>query len=172
MFYFTYFFVVLLHKWYVLIAGLKVGGIPLYRLLIHDWTKFTKSEFGPYARKHYGGYYPKSIFEAPVGYTDKLRSEVEQEYIVALNSHYKHNLHHWNHWVKDGVAQEMPEVYVREMLADFFAAGRTYQKSWNITAWLQNNIFKMNLHPNTRTLLYGLLREFGYVVYRERVIDL
>ena len=37
---------VLRHKWFVLVAGLKVGA-PLWRLLIHDWSKFTAAEWGP-----------------------------------------------------------------------------------------------------------------------------
>jgi hypothetical protein len=28
------------HKWFVLLAGIKTGA-PLWRLLIHDWSKFA-----------------------------------------------------------------------------------------------------------------------------------
>lgn len=41
------------HKWFVLIAGLQTGA-PLWRLLIHDWSKFLPSEWIPYARYFYG----------------------------------------------------------------------------------------------------------------------
>lgn len=40
------------HKWFVLLAGLRVRA-PLWRLLIHDWSKFTPSEWGPYVRFFY-----------------------------------------------------------------------------------------------------------------------
>jgi len=45
------------HKWFVFRAGLKLK-VSIWRLLIHDWTKFLPSEFFPYLRKFYG----------PVGY--------------------------------------------------------------------------------------------------------
>jgi hypothetical protein len=41
------------HKWFVLLAGLKTGA-PLWRLIIHDWSKFTPAERGPYVRPFYG----------------------------------------------------------------------------------------------------------------------
>jgi hypothetical protein len=47
---------VLRHKWWVLVAGLKVGA-PLWRLLIHDWSKFTPAEWGPYVATFYGDRY-------------------------------------------------------------------------------------------------------------------
>lgn len=43
---------VLRHKWFVLVAGLKTGA-PLWRLLIHDWSKFLPCEWGPYTRTFY-----------------------------------------------------------------------------------------------------------------------
>lgn len=167
MFYFTYFFVVLLHKWYVLVAGLRVGGIPFHRLLIHDWTKFTKEEFGQYARKYYGGYYPKSLLEAPLGYTGRLNFEVKQEYLAAWRHHYTKNDHHWQYWIGYDEPQEMSEIAIREMLADWFAASRSYTGSWLLTDWLQVNLPKINIHTNTRIELYQLLREFGYEIYDE-----
>jgi len=41
------------HKWFVFLAGLRVGGIPLWRLLIHDWSKFTPAEWRPYVQSFY-----------------------------------------------------------------------------------------------------------------------
>lgn len=41
------------HKWFVLLAGLQTGA-PLWRLLIHDWSKFLPSEWIPYATFFYG----------------------------------------------------------------------------------------------------------------------
>lgn len=35
----NYFKYVIRHKWFVFIAGLQTGA-PLWRLIIHDWTKF------------------------------------------------------------------------------------------------------------------------------------
>lgn len=44
---------IILHKWYVLLAGIHYKA-PLWRLLIHDWSKFLPSEWLPYASYFYG----------------------------------------------------------------------------------------------------------------------
>lgn len=47
---------VLLHKWYVLRAGIVVGGwsLPwLWRLLVHDLSKFSRAEWTPYVVNFY-----------------------------------------------------------------------------------------------------------------------
>ena len=43
---------VLLHKWYVLLEGFRLG-VPLWRLIIHDWDKFLPGEWIPYANAFY-----------------------------------------------------------------------------------------------------------------------
>ena len=43
---------VIRHKWWVLVAGLRTKA-PLWRLLIHDWSKFTPAEWTPYVRSFY-----------------------------------------------------------------------------------------------------------------------
>lgn len=52
---FRYLSYVLRHKWWVLVAGLRTGA-PLWRLLIHDWSKFLPAEWGGYVRAFYGRY--------------------------------------------------------------------------------------------------------------------
>lgn len=76
---------VLRHKWFVFLAGLKTGA-PLWRLIIHDWTKFLPSEWIPYARTFY----------APDGSKQCLES---LEFNVAWLKHIHRNSHHWQHWV-------------------------------------------------------------------------
>lgn len=49
---FKYLSYVIRHKWFVLVAGLKTGA-PLWRLLIHDWSKFTPAEWSPYVLNFY-----------------------------------------------------------------------------------------------------------------------
>lgn len=46
---------VLAHKWFVFIAGLRTGA-PLWRLVIHDWSKLTPREWGAYVASFYGGW--------------------------------------------------------------------------------------------------------------------
>lgn len=49
-YYLTY---LLKHKWFVFVAGRKVRA-PVWRLLVHDWSKFLPSEWGAYADHFYG----------------------------------------------------------------------------------------------------------------------
>ena len=53
--FFKYLSYIIRHKYYVLVAGLKVRA-PLFRLIIHDWSKFLPYEFAPYMNYFYGKY--------------------------------------------------------------------------------------------------------------------
>lgn len=44
---------VLRHKLYVYRACIRLG-VPRWRALVHDWTKFLPGQWGPYARYFYG----------------------------------------------------------------------------------------------------------------------
>jgi len=50
---FRYLSYVLRHKWFVFVAGRRTGA-PLWRLIIHDWTKFLPCEWFPYVENFYG----------------------------------------------------------------------------------------------------------------------
>lgn len=147
-----YVWATLRHKWFVLLAGLKLGGIPLWRLLIHDWTKFTPSELPYYNRQFFG---------------DKGDPE---GFAAAWLHHQNHNQHHWEYWKtrsdhsKGGSGAvdgwlPMPEVYVREMVADWLGASRTYSDSMEIAPWLNSYYHKMRFHPTTVARLRGVLAE-------------
>lgn len=120
------------HKWYVLLAGLRLR-VPLWRLLIHDWTKLLPGEAIPYVRHFYGG---------PPNGAALDRS-------VAL--HKRRNAHHWEYW--DGRA--MPAVLVREMVADWLGAARS--KGGDAAAWYAANRDVVRLHPDARALVEQLL---------------
>ena len=102
------------HKWFVLRAGLKTKA-PLWRLLIHDWSKMTPAEWGPYVRSFYG----------PQPRTDAAKCAFNAAWL----HHQHHNPHHWQHWLLredrgDLKMLAMPERFVREMVADWMGAGR------------------------------------------------
>ena len=147
-----YFSYVLRHKWHVFYAGLFLG-VPLWRLLIHDWTKFTRAEWPAYVRRFGGG--KNSKWEA---------ADDEQEWKDAWLHHWTHNPHHWNYWCsaeqEDGtrVANPMPETYVREMVADWYGAGMAQGKP-AIEAWYMSNVSKMQLHPETKALANRFITE-------------
>ena len=184
------------HKWFVFQAGRKTGA-PLWRLILHDWSKFTPAEWAPYARMFYGPFrvgFPVEInswegVHGPARITERRTSKdgrfkVEMadhsqsfwawDYEIdglcdALNAfdrawlHHQHqNPHHWQHWVlrlDDGEAYplEMPEAFVREMVADWAGAGRAITGKWEVGSWYQRNAKTIELHPATRRLVLRLL---------------
>jgi hypothetical protein len=118
------------HKWFVLLAGLKTGA-PLWRLIVHDWSKFTPREWFAYARNFYGKS-PEGIAEAEyerelastlalgggIGYghnqillfEKSVRAQqIKERRLAAFNyawlSHQHRNPHHWQHWI---LAEDTP----------------------------------------------------------------
>jgi len=135
----------LLHKWFVLVAGFRVGNIPLWRLIVHDFSKFSLSEFFAYQKRFTFNDCPK------------------EEWDRAWLHHIHKNPHHWDHWILNGKPLAMPETYIREMVADWLAASRSYAGSWDIQSWLDKELQKMNLHPTTKQILKGTLKDCGFI---------
>lgn len=135
-----YFRYVLTHKWHVFWACLEYG-VPLWIAILHDWDKFLPSEWFPYARTFYNKDGSKTYQEHPA-------------FTVAWNQHQKINKHHWQYWYitwdrGESEALPMPDVYRREMLADWIGAGKALGKP-NTWEWYEANKDKMKLHPDSR----------------------
>lgn len=144
------------HKFFVLQAGRRTGA-PFLRLLFHDLSKFTPAELPHYGRRFFGD-----------------RSDPEG-FARAWLHHQNHNPHHWEYWILrtshilsgghpgENVPLEMPERYVREMVADWLAAGRAYSGEWPASpetwAWLKEARPRMRLHAATAALLDRVLLE-------------
>lgn len=142
-----YFWVVIKHKWFVFLACFRLG-VPLWRALVHDWTKLLPWNFFPYARQFYG---------------DKTKPA---KFASAWLRHQNRHDHHWEFWIPrtghnlgdgeygDMIPIRMPMVCVREMVADWLAAGRAYEGKWpdlrNWT-WFERNSEKImsHVHPHT-----------------------
>jgi hypothetical protein len=142
---------VLLHKWHVLYAGLFLG-VPLWRLLIHDWSKFSRAEWGPYVRRFFGG--RGSLLD---------KAADPQEFHDAWQHHYSRNPHHPEYWQQveeDGTvrANWMPPTYVREMVADWYGSGMAQGKP-DIEAYYLANKDRYQLHPSSRYLAQQVLQE-------------
>jgi Family of unknown function (DUF5662) len=153
------------HKWFVLRAGLKTKA-PLWRLLIHDWSKLTPAEWFPYVQTFYGhddAFYRDAWrigvhIKPPCGH--RLRDETAFD--RAWLHHQHRNSHHWQHWLlreDDGPtkALPMPESLVREMVADWLGAGRAITGKWGATGWYRENRDRIVLHPDTRLRVEQLL---------------
>lgn len=141
------------HIAYVREAGKKLGIHPR-QLEMHDNSKWTQSEFPGYAKHFHGG-----------GAPDLFAS--------AWLHHIHLNPHHWQHWiypdgftpkgsnVENGVVQ-MPNIYAKEMIADWMGASMAYTGSWDMTSWLWDHIPRIRVHSKTAEFLRSQLDTLGY----------
>lgn len=141
----------LLHKYYVFLAGLELG-VPIWQLVIHDWSKLTPTEWGPYARTFFG---PKPPTQDKAGYKHQPGSN--PEFDKAWEHHWRNNPHHWQYWLQDGEPLEMPEKFAREMVADWRGAGMV-QRAPDTRAWYLKNRDTIILHSETRQFVEYLLK--------------
>lgn len=161
------------HKWYVAVAGLRLG-VSWWALLTHDWSKFTPAEWGPYVQKFYGKAQAERDAEMQQRTTGALyraviwdQAAVDAAFDAAWLHHQKVQPHHWQAWVLVTDSDEprvrplpMPERYVREMVADWCGAGRAYTGRWEVATWYAANRDKMLLHPETRAMVERVLAEW------------
>ena len=176
---------VIRHKWFVFVAGLVVGA-PLWRLIVHDWTKFLPRELGPYVMKFYGKawrdrYVREGLTQlvlSPAGCPDsavamqyvavierRWDASVQRAFDVAWNHHQKAHAHHWQYWIRVNdnagpgqvAALAMSEPAVREMVADWMGAGRAISGKWEAQAWYDRTKDDKQLHPETRALAESIL---------------
>ena len=132
---------VLIHKWYVFWACMRIGGISFWRALTHDWSKISPYEFMIYT-KDYKSY----------GYSD-------EDFDIACMHHIHYNPHHWEHWVFQDKALPMPKVYIREMVADWIGTGQVYNGALSPQKWLNENYKSITLHEDSLSYLKEVLSE-------------
>lgn len=114
--------------------------------VIHDLSKFSITEFLPSARYFQGN---KSPIEA---------EKAEKGYSIAWLHHKGLNKHHWEWWTDFGkngfvIANRMPKKYVIEMICDWIAAGKVYNKEmWTQASPLEYfEKFKSQRYLNNET---------------------
>ncbi|PYI55534.1 DUF5662 family protein [Paenibacillus flagellatus] len=138
----NYFLYILNHKLNVMVEcwkeGLYIQGI------IHDCSKFSPTEFFPYAKKFYSG--------------KPLTPEEELKWKYAWLRHQHKNKHHWEYWVINPHAKEalpMPKKYVVEMVCDW----RSFSRRWGrqVKKSTLNLTDKIIVHPETKKELELLM---------------
>lgn len=154
-----YLWYVVRHKWFVFWAGIQIGGIPIWRLIIHDWSKFLPPEWNPYVEMFYG----RPLNEQ---WMDFIKHGRKVRFDAAWLHHQHHNPHHWQHWVlreDDGntIVLKMPTHFAREMVADWMGAGRAITGKWDAPNWYLKNEEKIILHRETEQLVNDLLFPLG-----------
>ena len=154
-----YLWLTLKHKWFVLVAGLRTGA-PLWRLLIHDWTKLLPRDLLAYNRQFFGA------------------ADRPEEFIVTWVRHQNAHPHHWEYWIPrtehnrcdppypDNEPIPMPVWAVREMIADWMGASRAYAGKWPDSdwPWLHENWDKIRVHPQTHRMLRKVLWLDAHIV--------
>ena len=96
--------------------------------IIHDLSKFTRTEFSPSAKYFQGNRSPIEAEKDDCGYS------------FAWLHHKGCNPHHWEYWIDFGnqgqiIADRIPKKYVVEMLCDWIGAGKVYAKG----KWTQSD---------------------------------
>jgi uncharacterized protein DUF5662 len=157
------------HKWYVFVAGRRLHA-PLFRLIIHDWTKLLPQEWFPYTHFFYGSFPPwEQMKHRPYSEWKWSKEAVEERFQQAWLHHIHWNKHHWQHFVLiDDPARAgdehigvlpMPDKYIREMVADWLGAGRALRGYWDAGTWYQERKEDIMLHSGTRMKVEWLLEK-------------
>lgn len=145
----AYLKIVLRHKLAVL-KGCRIMGVPLWRGLMHDMSKFSLTEWNAYVNNFYNSDGTKKKIRNPDGSYDP--SSQTTAFTRAWLHHHKNNKHHWQSWISIGdcgklTPVEIPDVYIREIIADWIGAGIAYSNESNPYNWFASNVHKMILHP-------------------------
>jgi hypothetical protein len=160
-----YLLYVLKHKWFVFLGALKLRRtvpyyrVPWLRLLIHDWSKFTPSEWRGYVERFFGDS------------TDS--AETKRAFAAAWKHHYTTNDHHWEWWSKQPWMLrseffkepfKMADECIFEMVADWMGAGRGITGKWEMPEWYSANRDRIELHPDTRKLVDAIVDDYDNYV--------
>jgi hypothetical protein len=169
---------VLLHKWYVFRAGRRLK-VPFWRLVVHDLSKFSPAEFAAYARNFYGDRSDPHGFDR-AWLHHQNHNDHHWEYWAARDGNVELlavNTPKGPALVRDqgpmpfdSIPITVPSVTVscmsiecvREMIADWFAAGKAYNGAWPNPAdytWYKQNRPRMHLHPGTEVFIHEVLAQ-------------
>lgn len=123
----------------------------VHQVVIHDSSKRSPAEYGPYDNYFYG-----------IG--------DEKAFNLAWLHHIHHNPHHWQHWLlvqddgKSGdpskvIALEMPKIDALEMIADWWSFSWRSGNLSEVFDWYEEHKDGIILHENTRAYVESVLAE-------------
>lgn len=154
---FIYLWYLIRHKFWVAVGAWKLirtgVWVSPWRILWHDGSKFTLREWRGYRRR----------FNDPLW---GLAPTDRPEFDAAWNHHLNRNDHHWQYWVLldergDTHCLPMAEAALREMVADWFGAGRALHGRNEVVEWYEDRRSDICLHPTTRVRVEALLGMIG-----------
>ena len=142
------------HKWIVFKLCCKIG-IP-WRGFMHDWSKFSPTEFWE-SVKYYDGH------RSPI-----MACKADKGYSEAWLHHKGRNKHHHQYWVDLSLPEKaiiMPYKYAAEMVCDELAAGIVYNgKKWTNHTQLDYYTSKERknlIHPQVNNFMIAVLTEIS-----------
>ena len=143
---------VLHHKWVVFKLCCKVG-IP-WRGFMHDWSKFSPTEFWESVKYYDGHKSPITVCKADKGYSE------------AWLHHKGRNKHHYQYWTDLSLPEKtviMPYKYAIEMVCDELASGIVY----NGKNWTQNTQLEYYMNKERKNLIHPQIDKFLMATFTE-----
>ena len=129
------------HKWLVFKLCCKIGEP--WRGFMHDWSKYSPTEFFESVKYYQGTHSPTVECKRINGYSN------------AWLHHKGRNKHHAEYWFDEAAPQKnaiMPYKYAAEMIGDKIAAGMAYEgknftKEYELEYWKkEKEIINVNEH--------------------------
>ena len=144
---------VLKHKWIVFKLCCKIG-IP-WRGFMHDWSKFSPTEFWESVKYYDGHKSPIKVCKTYKGYSK------------AWLHHKGRNKHHYEYWVDLALPEEkaiiMPYKYAAEMICDKLAASIVYNgKDWN-----NNTQIEYYMRERKVSLIHPQIDQFMISIFKQ-----
>ena len=158
--FFKHLWVVIKHKYNVLVFATKLGIF--WTGLVHDLTKFTPTEFCLSVKYFHGKKSPTIV---------ERKDNDNFSYLCV--AHTGRNKHHWQYWVdytrNDIIVNRIPYKHALEYVADVMSASKVYNPE-NFTFIVAYNYFKEHsqtylMHPATKEFILWCIKEvndFGF----------
>lgn len=143
------------HKYWVARYCFQLG---LYwQGIVHDWSKFSYTEFSRSIK-----YWDDTI--SPLANEKNIHG-----YSETFLHHRGRNPHHYEYWVhsldEGGVPAKMPRKYALELVCDYLAAGRTYNKDFTYGSeynwWIKFLSSPRAIHPETKDFVTKCFRHLS-----------
>ena len=130
----------------------------------HDQSKYSEEEYDAYDKYFYGG---------------NRSYEVVENFNRAWLHHIHNNPHHWQHWIlinddpdKGEIILDMPDVYIIEMICDWWAFSWKKGDLNEIFNWYADHKAYMKLSDYTRKKVEDILEKIGYKIANLKLADL
>ena len=143
---------VMIHKYWVFHYCCKIG-MPIVGLT-HDLSKFSPIEFWESVKYYNGKVSPIVMCKKDKGYSE------------AWQHHKGRNPHHYEYWIdnldKGGVPIKMPYRYAAELICDYLAAGKAYNrnKSYRQDIYKQELEWWKKKQPEVATSMHKDIQRF------------